>query len=367
MNSLFLGLLVAGALLVVGVIAYNWIQVRRARLGSARGGPAVRERAEPGLRGEGDLSAAQSAAVETVEDELAEAPPAMEAADVALPRALSAAQAGRDALAPDPDIEAVVTLSPAASAQDDALAQAAAQPHGKPVRFLGRRDAQSPWQPIDAAPGPWLEIAACMLLADRAGPASRGDIDAFLDATARLARAMSAQCEPPDAADEAARAEELDRFCADLDVQIGLTILKSELGQIAGTRLRGVAEAAGFRLAAGGQFEYLQEETGGVLCTLQNYRQEALTAESLRALATPGVVLVIDVPRVADPVKVFDQMRLVAKRLAQTLDGVLVDDNRRPLDDAALAAIRGQVQATAAALRAANIEPGGARALRLFG
>ena len=70
---------------------------------------------------------------------------------------------------------------------------------------------------------------------------------------------------------------------------------------------------------------------------------------------------------VADPVKVFDQMRLVAKRLAKSLEGVLVDDNRRPLDDAALSAIRSQVQTTAAALRAAHIEPGGTRALRLFG
>ena len=138
-------------------------------------------------------------------------------------------------------------------------------------------------------------------------------------------------------------------------MQIGLTILKGDRG-IAGTRLRGVAEAAGFRLASGGQFEYLQEETGAVLCSLQNYKQEPFTVESLRVLSTPGVVLLIDVPRVTDPVRVFDQMRLIAKRLAQTLEAVLVDDNRRPLDDAALAAIRAQVQATATALREANIE-----------
>jgi FtsZ-interacting cell division protein ZipA len=64
---------------------------------------------------------------------------------------------------------------------------------------------------------------------------------------------------------------------------------------------------------------------------------------------------------------VFDQMRLAAKRLAKTLEAVLVDDNRRPLDDASLTAIRTQVQATAAALREANIDPGSPRALRLFG
>ena len=90
-------------------------------------------------------------------------------------------------------------------------------------------------------------------------------------------------------------------------------------------------------------------------------------AESLRTLATPGVVFILDVPRVADPVRVFDQMRLAAKRMTHNLDCVLVDDNRRALTDASLGAIRGQVQATAAALRAAHIDPGGPRALRLFG
>ena len=104
-----------------------------------------------------------------------------------------------------------------------------------------------------------------------------------------------------------------------------------------------------------------------MLWRLQNYRQEPFTVDNLRVLTTPGIVLLIDVPRVADPVRVFDQMRLIAKRLAQTLEGVLVDDNRRPLDDAALGAIRDQVQVTASALRAAHIEPGGTRATRLFG
>ena len=102
---------------------------------------------------------------------------------------------------------------------------------------------------------------------------------------------------------EADRAEALDRFCADLDVQIGLTILKSELGQIAGTRLRGVAEAAGFRINAAGHFEHAQEETGAAMYTLQNYTQEPFSVESLRRMTTPGVVFVLDVPRVADPVR----------------------------------------------------------------
>jgi FtsZ-interacting cell division protein ZipA len=60
-------------------------------------------------------------------------------------------------------------------------------------------------------------------------------------------------------------------------------------------------------------------------------------------------------------------MKLAARRMAQTLDATVVDDNRRPLDDAALAVIREQVRATATALREVHIEPGGPRALALFG
>jgi len=96
-------------------------------------------------------------------------------------------------------------------------------------------------------------------------------------------------------------------------------------------------------------------------------RGEPFTAESLRATATNGVVFVLDVARVADPPRAFDQMKLAAKRMAHNLGAELVDDNRRLLDDAALAKIRAQVQAAADALAEVHIEPGSPRALALFG
>jgi FtsZ-interacting cell division protein ZipA len=149
-------------------------------------------------------------------------------------------------------------------------------------------------------------------------------------------------------------------------MQIGLTVQKADPGSIAGTRLRGVAEAAGFHLAPGGRFEYVQEETGAILYTLQNLRPDPFTAESLRLTATNGVVFLLDVARCGDPPRTFDQMKLAAKRMAKTLGAELVDDNHRPLDDAALATIREQVTDAADALRAVHIEPGSPRALALF-
>jgi hypothetical protein len=382
MNPLFVGLVVAGLALIIGVIVYNWLQMRRARRRTRRGASAgdvggenaARDaghgRAEPMLGSHGDAetrSAAQSMSVATMlAGESDPAPEPGESLPDTPPRPLGA-RSSRDAAAPDPEIECVVLLRPAQPVPTAALTRVLLTRPAKPARWLGRIDATLPWRAVDAAgAGPWREIAACMLLANRSGAASRDDIDAFLHAVEAVVADTAAECEWPDERAEADRAEALDRLCADLDVQIGLTILKGDQGQIAGTRLRGVAEAAGFHLTPAGQFDYLQEETGAVLYSLQNCSPEPFTVESLRALTVPGVVLLLDVPRVVDPARMFDQMRLVAKRFTQTLEGTLVDDNRRPLDDAALAAIRGQVQATAAALREAQIEPGGARALRLF-
>lgn len=371
MNPLFLGLLAAGVALVAIVILYNWTQERRARrrIESAFRQPADvlldRERVEPQLRTQ--AAAASTAEVETDEEPDDLPPMASEPLGEPLPDVLPATRAERPGTAPDADIECVVHLEPQQPVRGESLADALAAEFAKPSRWLGRRGRDLPWQPIEGARGgPWEELAACLLLANRAGAVSRQDVERFLHEVARAGASLPAAFALPDPAAEAGRGEELDRFCADLDVQVGLTILKSDHGQIAGTRLRGVAEAAGFRLNSTGSFD-LQDDNGATLYSLQNYRQEPLTVESLRQLSTPGVVLLLDVPRVADPVRVFDQMRLAAKRMAHTLEGVLVDDNRRPLNDASLASIRAEVHATAVALREANIEPGGPRALRLFG
>src|ERR1700674_3794433 len=361
MNPLFVGLIAAGILLVAGVLIYNWLQERRVRRrmdtalrksdgtppGVTRGGGQI----EPMLNADNSESS-QSVAIEMApeDDESLLPHVADDIPDESLSQVGPATKAEPLGLAPDPDIECVVLLQPAQAASTAALGSARSADGAKPVRWLGRRGVGTPWQLIDGTTqGPWHEVAACLLLANRAGPVSRAELDSFQ-------RLVSE------------RAEALDRFCADLDVQIGLTILKSELGQIAGTRLRGVAEAAGFRINAAGHFEHAQEENGAAMYTLQNYKQEEpFSVESLRRMTTPGVVFVLDVPRVSDPVRVFDQMRMAAKRMTQTLEGVLVDDNRRPITDTSLAAIRAQVQVTATALREAHIDPGGPRALRLFG
>ena len=402
MSSLQIALVIAGVLLVVGVIVYNRWQERRAlaRLEATQREAEAPARVEPTLRRDDDRgvqAALREPVVATPADPLADVDhdpdwnPPIDAV-VTLPDDAPAGGVSEDepdatpaevepptrpvragmppqlsAAAPDPDIETIVTLQPTRPVAAGAVAAGLHARLGKPVRWYGRREARGPWQRLAAdSRGDYGEIAACMLLADRNGAASLAQIEAFRKLAAEIATTLPGAFSAPPAADEAQRAEALDRLCAELDMQIGLTVRKAPPAIIAGTRLRGVAEASGFRLSPTGRFEWVQEDTGVVLFTLQNMTDEAFTAERLRTGSMPGVIFLLDVPRVADPAKAFDQMKLAAKRMAHTVGGELVDDNGRPLNDAGLAAIREQVAAADAALRRYNIEPGSPRALKLF-
>lgn len=404
MSALQLGLIIAGVLLVIGVIVYNHWQERRLRAPASRTADADAraakgaQRVEPtfGTRGPDGLRSPGDAAAFRVDDtpddafvppvDVIEPSPDSSAADAPLADAavvrnvapvtgrsastLSSARAAesvRAAAAPDHEIECLIPLSPAAPLGVAAIGPGLNARVGKTFRWYGRNDARSDWQLLTATtPGLFAELVASLLLADRNGPASRAQLDTFVRHVANIAPTLPASFVPPDVAAEQARAEALDRLCAELDVQIGITVQKADPGSIAGTRLRGVAEAAGFRLAPGGRFELAHEETGVVVYTLQNLRPDPFTAESLRLTATNGVVLLLDVARTAEPLRTFDQMKLVAKRMAITLGAELVDDNHRPLDDAAFALIREQVDGAAEALRSVHIEPGSPRALALF-
>jgi FtsZ-interacting cell division protein ZipA len=411
-SSLQIGLIAAGVLLVVAVIVYNLWQERRVtrRLAESRV-PADRARAEPPRRTaervEPTLMPKAAAAADDAATPVHRAGPAAQAAfvppgdvipppseferaanaadaaplatphdietDAALATTLDMRTAGAMSVTPaaypqpDHEIESIIPLTPQAPVSAGALAAGLHARTGKRLRWFGRVDARSDWQLLSSdVTGRFGDVIACLLLADRNGAASRAQLDTFARVVGDVAASLPATFVVPDLAQETQRAESLDRLCAELDVQIGLTVQMPEPASIPGTRLRGVAEAAGFRLTNAGRFEYASEETGAILYTLQNLRPDAFSAEMLRLTATNGVVFLLDVARLTDPVRTFDQMKAAAKRMAATLGAELVDDNRRPLDDAALGTIREQVQAAAEALRAVHIAPGSPRALALF-
>ncbi|MPQ72047.1 cell division protein ZipA C-terminal FtsZ-binding domain-containing protein, partial [Pseudomonas sp. MWU12-2323] len=158
-------------------------------------------------------------------------------------------------------------------------------------------------------------------------------------------------------------ARELDRFCADVDVLIGINIVPQ--AAIEGARLRSFVEAAGLQLEPDGAFHYLAD-SGNTLYSLVAADQMPFTYHTLLDKSFPALTLLFDVPRVAGGVDVFDRAVHFAKHLAQEFDAQLVDDNRRVLTETGLARIRDQLLHIYGSMDDRGIAPGSVAALRLF-
>lgn len=247
-----------------------------------------------------------------------------------------------------------------------AMQKAWADELSKPLQWLARNDDDGSWQRIDETDaGRYREWAAALQLVDRRGPVSDGELARFFDGVQQVATQMAAALELPSRGELVMRAESLDEFCAGVDIQFVLHVVEASGGVFAGTKLRGVAEAAGLALEADGVFR-ARDGVGGEMFTVANLGTERLEPDSIKSLATHGLTLSLDVPRVTDGALAFERMLATARQLAASLGGVLVDAQRAPLADAMIAAIRSRTIELQQRMRDGGIVPGSARALRLF-
>lgn len=235
----------------------------------------------------------------------------------------------------------------------------------KPVHWIGFNEKTREWQRL-AQDGEVdvRRLRVGLQLVNRLGPVSEGDLAIFTNAMQALADELMAVADMPPSRvlDQAA---EIDRFCAAVDLEIGLNLV-SRGSAFPGTKIRALAEAAGMMLGADGLFTRY-DDAGRAQFSLQNFESTPFSVEALRSLTTHGLTFLLDVPRVDHGERVFMQMTEVAKRFADTLQGALVDDNRQPLSDAQLDHIRrefiGKPQATMAGF---GLAAGSPQALRLF-
>lgn len=236
----------------------------------------------------------------------------------------------------------------------------------KPLHWFARADAEGAWRPLATGDtGRYRDWAAALQLVDRRGPVADSELARFFEGVQGVARQAGAELELPARGETALRAARLDEFCAGVDLQFVLQVVEATGGVFAGTKLRGVAEAAGLVLEADGVFR-ARDADGGELFAVANLGTERLAADTIKSLATNGLTLSLDVPRVADGVQAFDRMLAVARQFATALGGVLVDAQRTPLSDAMIAAIRAKTAELQQRMREAGIDPGSPLALRLF-
>ncbi len=235
----------------------------------------------------------------------------------------------------------------------------------KPVRWFGFNDADNVWLPLNAgSTGACHWFCAALQLVNRQGSIGETDFMRFTGGVQRVADAVMAL--PPGLplrAETLNRATELDRFCADVDVQIGVNVVARD-GQFEGRDIQRVAERLGLRLAPDGVFHAVEGEAS--LFTLANLEAGAFAPDSLKGMVTRGLTLVIDVPRVAGGSAAFDRMMRTANDIAAELGGDVVDDNRASFGTEAAAIIRGQIEQFQARMEEVGMPAGGPLAQRLF-
>ncbi len=373
MSDLQLSLIGLGVALVAAVFAYNKWQERKHRklaervfrgnhpdvlLGrQAELAEAGEERIEPGMpQPDGEATRDAVAAASVVADETP--------ADV---RGMGGAAEPPDELA-DPAIDCVVRFESAELIGGPYLWQAQHQAMGqlsKPLYWCGLNERTGLWERVTAnGAGDYRRLRVALQLADRRGPLADAELTVFLNGVQRLADEFLAVADLPARNDVLKRAEEIDRFCAGVDIQIGVNLVAAGV-PFAGTKLRGLTEAAGMSLREDGMF-HTADDAGTTLFMLSNLEAVPFAADEMKALSTHGVTFTLDVPRVAGGPRVFDRMIAQAKQFAGSLGGTLVDDNRAPLSDSALDVIHDKIVEVEQRMAEQGLVAGGTQALRLF-
>jgi len=166
---------------------------------------------------------------------------------------------------------------------------------------------------------------AALQMVTREGVVSEAELIEFRSEVETLAARVKATVRAPEMRLALEAAQELDRACADADIQVALHVVGVPGGE-----------------APAGEHPF------------QVTRRE------------DGLTLTLDVARTPELGRSYEAMTRAGRQLAAAGGGRLVDDNGAPLDERALATIGAQLEAVRQELAGRGIEPGGPLALRLF-
>ncbi len=376
MSDLQLSLIIIGVIIIAGVAAFNWLQQLRYKrkmqaafdhehddvLLDKKTASSTNERIEPKLN--------KSILAESQPDLIQQDYKLDNELDLSTPTSSPSPSVSSESISFNDDSNYIIHIhadSVIPSAQIAALFQQRFD-FGKPLYWLGRISNREPWEEITTVNdlnGGYTDLKGCLQLVDRAGPINEINLSRFRDMAQDFAAQIHASTDCPDIVSTHEKAVILDKFCAEVDVMIGINIISKDDGAFVGTKIRALAEASGFKLDSDGLFRY-RDDNGQTLFTLTNYESAPFLPDSIKTLTTHGVTFLLDVPRVANGDRIFDQMTNLAKTFSNTLGGILVDDNRVPLSDNGIARSKQQLVDIQTNMRKNKIIAGDQSALRLF-
>ena len=303
MTDLQLGLVLIGAAAVAAVLIYNRLQERSTR------------------------RAAQTAFGSRHADVLLD--PAASRVEPTLEQAVVPRPAPQAHAMPDSRIDYIIDLAPqrpAGAARILELWAPLERRFGKRA-LLAASDGRG-WRRLHAGDaGSCVALRAGLQLVSRAGVTSDAEVLEFRSAVESAAAQLKAAISAPEMREALDAARELDRVCAQADIEVALHVL--------------------------GAFDE---------ASVAGYADQPFRA----ARRDDRVTFTLDVPRTLEVGRSYESMARAAQHLAGASGGRLVDDQAKTLDQHALAAIGAQLEPSRRLLAERGIEPGSPLALRLF-
>jgi len=268
----------------------------------------------------------------------------------------------------DPLIDVIAPITLEAPISGDAILQvmpATRRVGSKPFAIEGFNEQTQAWEmPV---PGQRYDLLhAGVQLANRTGALNEIEYSEFVVKAQAFADAVGGTPEFPEMRDEVARARELDSFASAHDAQLSMNLRARNTAWSPGYLQQNAARLGFVAGAMPGRMVLPASVPGQPSVLGLVYDALAALAEDPAQSAIREVSLSLDVAHVDRAEQPFARMREAVQRLADTMDGVVIDDNGQPLTAQAMDLIGSELEKLYDTLDARELSAGSVLARRLF-
>jgi hypothetical protein len=235
----------------------------------------------------------------------------------------------------------------------------------KPFAIEGYNLATQTWE-VPMPGRRYGSFQAGVQLANRSGALNEIEYSEFVVKAQAFADAINATPEFPEMLEEVARARELDQFASAHDAQLGFTIRARNASWSPGYVQQNAARLGFVAGVIPGRMVLPASQEGLAPLLVLGFDSQAALAEDPAQSAIRDIALHLDVAQVDRGERPFERMREVATSLAQTMDGVVTDDNGQLLTAQAMDVIGSELEALYDTLEQRDLAAGSMLARRLF-
>ena len=239
-----------------------------------------------------------------------------------------------------------------------------------PHLIHGRSYPSNVWVDLEEASSAdrFSDLVVSVQMVDRRGPVTESELTRTNSLVYELAEELNRKFQFDMTVEEAIdQALRLDHFCQRHDVLVIVNIAAQEGSEFAGNDIQRIAERSRMQIGDMGMFHFLDPRTGHSRFTMANrFEPGNFDLTALKTFSTRGLTLFMSMPRVPDPLAVFDEMIAVAQYAASELSGELRDPDGGKIGESGVEKIRQQVTDIGELFHRVGIVPGSEEALRLF-